>query len=165
MLVASQSTFALFSLHSDTCSRDQGRSTLISVLSDGGVGGRQRVWVTKKDPSTCVSSDGGGWWQAESVSDKKEPFAHVSSDGGGLMAGRECGLTKKDPSARVLSDGGGQGWLTGRKTPPSCVSSEGGDEGLVGGQTVSSILHFERGRGAGVSTLRLTFRVREGMVV
>jgi hypothetical protein len=57
------------------------------VLSDGGVSGRQKVWVTKKtpppafrategddgrqrvwvNPSARVLSDGGGWWQAESV--------------------------------------------------------------------------------------------------
>jgi hypothetical protein len=61
-------------------------------------------------------------------------------------------MTKKDPLSRVSSKGGGQEWLAGRETPPSRVSSEGGDEGLVGGQTVPSISHFERGRGAGVST-------------
>jgi hypothetical protein len=43
-------------------------------------------------------------------------------------------------------------WLEGKQSPPSRISSKGGDEGLVGGQTVPSVSHFERGRGAGVST-------------
>jgi len=71
-----------------------------------GVSGKQRVQVTKKNPPPVFQATEG------------------------LVAGREW-VTRKDPLH--TSNGEGQGWLAGRKTPPSRISSGGGDEGLVGG--------------------------------
>ena len=76
------------------------------VSSDGGVSGRQRVWVTKEDTSARISSDGGGWWQAENVGDEKRPLRPRFEQWKGFSGRQRVWVKKRNPSAHVSSDGG-----------------------------------------------------------
>jgi hypothetical protein len=121
------------------------------VLSDGGVSGRQKVWVTKKTPPPVFrATEGDGGRQRVWVN----PSAHVLSDGG--VSGRQnVWVTKRPLRPRFERR---RGLVTGRecerqkKTPPLAFRATEGDKG--GWQENPSVSHFERGRGAGVSTER-----------
>ena len=110
-----------------------------------GVSGKQRVRVTKKTPSPVFQATEGLVAGREWVT-RKDPLHTSNGEGQGWLAGR------KTPPSRILSGGGMRDWLEGRMSPLSCVSSEEGvGGGVFGGGVLTeetpSISCFKRGRG------------------